>query len=448
MSSDGRRSSESNSSRYRVDRRQFIGGVGGIGLASMAGCLGSLGGGGPIKIGAVYLTSGIAAQMGQSSQAAANVAINQINEDGGINGRDVEAIFRDHGDNPQQQLRSLVQEENVDALLGLTSSGVALNAAPTVRELGVPFTLTDVGTPYLTEYDTDAYGDYYEDSDGRAGLVPNLFRTKSHTAINTYALAKWASDNFGSGTRVAYMGPDYAYGQQVWDYYRAYADGLGAGFEYVEAQFPEVGASDMTPQINTVMDADPDIVLNSFWAGDVVTWTSQAAGQGLFDAVETTQAAISASPENFKALGDTTPEGQQWNAYYYYQGYDNDVNNTFVDSYRDEYSDADIPEVPGLHAGGSYTAPLAYKEAMEAAGGTDPDDVIAELEGLSLDSPMGPTTINPDSHQANVPACSGRTSHDADVPYDGAGLVDTQTYSIDRQEALDLLEGSGLPPGL
>ena len=42
----------------------------------------------------------------------------------------------------------------------------------------------------------------------------------------------------------------------------------------------------------------------------------------------------------------------------------------------------------------------------------------------------------------------GTTSFDVDVPYDGAGLADIQKYTITRDESLELLDGSGLGPGM
>lgn len=450
MPDSNRQTTESRRGRgAAIDRRRFLAGAGAAGATALAGCssIGG-GGGGPIRIGAVYLLSGIAEVLGAGSVAAAEVAVDQMNENEGILGRDVEIISRDHGSNPQQQIRSLVQEENVDAMLGLTSSGVTLNSAPTIESLGVPFTLTDIGTPYITEHDVDTYGDYYDSADGRAAGIPNLFRTNSNTSINTHAMATWASENFDSGTRIAYMGPDYAYGEQVWEYFKAYADGLEAGFEYVGAEFPSLGANDMTPQINSITNADPDVVVTSFWAADVVTFVSQAADQGLFDQVETTMSSIGASPSNFRALGDTMPEGQHWIAWYWYTAYDNPVNDEFVSAYEEANQGGDLPSVPEFTGGPSYAGPLAYKQAMEAADGTAPEDVIAEMEGLTLDSPMGEITLDPDSHQATVPTCLGTTSMDADVPYEGVGLTDVQTYTLDRQTATDLLEGSELPPGV
>ncbi|WP_435196804.1 ABC transporter substrate-binding protein [Natronomonas sp. EA1] len=441
--------SSGSSKSSTVGRRSFLAAAGAGATAALAGCssLGGGGGGGPIKIGGVYLLSGIAEALGAASRAAAEVAVDTVNEEGGINGRQVEIMFRDHGSNPQQQIRSLVQEENVDAMIGLTSSGVTLNSGPTIEQLGVPFTLTDIGTPYITEHNVEKYGDYYEDSDGRAAGIPNLFRTNANTTINTYAMAKWAMDNLDV-QRVANIGPDYAYGQQTWEYFKAFSDGLGAGYDYVESVFPSLGASDMTPQINQVLNAEPDLVFTSFWAGDAVTFAQQAAEQGLYDQVEDVFDTLGADPTVFKALGSTMPEGVHYSGWYWHSAFDNPQNDRFLEAYRNKYQGTDTINIPSFTGGSSWSAIFVYKKAMEAAGSTNPDDVISEMEGISYNGPRGQWTIDADSHQASAPTVIGETSMDDDVPYDGVGLTNTETYRLGRSKALDLLEGSGLPPGV
>ncbi|QLD90016.1 ABC transporter substrate-binding protein [Natronomonas salina] len=430
----------------RVRRRRFLTAAGAGATAAFAGCIGGNDDEGPITIGGVYLLSGLAEQLGASSRAAAEVAINEINDDGGILDRDVESFFRDHGDDPQSQIRSLVQEENADVMMGLTSSGEALNSGPVIEQLGVPFTLTDIGTPFLTEPDVDTYGDYYAD-EGTAAVVPNLFRTNPNTSTNTYAIAKWIDDNYGSA-RIANLGPDYAYGQQCWDYFQAYSDGLGAGHEYVGSAFPELGASDMTPQINQVMNADPDLLFTSFWGADVVTFVQQANEQGLFDQVDDVFDTIGADPNGFAALGDNMPEGLHYSGWYWPSAFDNEENTAFLEAYADEYEGSDVIPYPSFTGGSSYSAVYIYKEAMEAAGSTDPDDVVSEMEGMEHTGPHGTFTLDEDSHQATTETVIGETSMDADVPYDGVGLTNTETYSIDRSTAEDLLSGTDLPPGV
>ena len=407
---------------------------------------------GPVRIGGVYLTSGLAEPLGAPAAAAAEVAVDAINDAGGIGGHDVEIEIRDHGDNPQQQIRSLVQEFGVDALIGLTSSGVTLNSGPTVEQLEVPFVLTDVPTPYVTEPDTDTYGDYYESSTGRAAATPNLFRTNATTTHTTYAIASLIDETYaGDGTlRIANMGPDYAYGQQTWDYVRAFLDGLGVDYEVVASEFPELGAAIMTPQIDSVLSADPDLLFTSFWAGDTVTFVEQAVEQGLFGEVDDVFDTTGADPTNFEALGDTMPEGVHFSGWYWPGAYDTEADRSFVERYRETYQDdSEVLAHPTFTGGSTWAAIHAIKGAIEAAGSTAPGDVIPRLEGYTIENdPRGATTIDATSHQATTGAVVGETTSDADVPYDGVGLTNTRTYPLDRETALDLLDGSGLPPGL
>jgi len=454
MSDDGQRTgADTTGGESRgVDRRRFLAAAGAGGATALAGCGDILGGGGgdPIRIGAIYLLSGVAEQLGAGSEAAAEVAVDVINEEGGIDGRDVEIEVRDHGDDPQAQIRSLVQEFGADVMLGLTSSGVTLTSGPTIEQLGVPFTLTDIGTPFITEPDTDTFGDYYETDDGRAAGLPNLFRTNSMTAHMTYAIAQYTADNFSGGLRVANAGPDYAYGQQCWSYYQAYLDGLGFDYEVVQVEFPQLAASDMTPNISNIVDADPDVVFTSFWANDTVTFTSQAADQGLFDQVDDVFDTIGADPVNFQALGDTMPEGVHYSGWYWPGAYGTDADEEFLSAYEDAYADDDnILAYPTFTGGSTWAAVHIYKQAIEAAGSTEPGEIISEMEGLTFEEdPRGTITLDENSHQSNASCIIGESSFDADVPYDGAGQVNTQEYTIERSEALDLLSGSDLPPGM
>jgi branched-chain amino acid transport system substrate-binding protein len=401
---------------------------------------------GPIKLGAVYLLSGLGESLGAASVAAARLTVKRINEAGGILDRDVELVVRDHENDAStanQHFRDLVQREGVAAMIGLTSSGVTLSTAPTVAQLGVPLTLTDIGTPFITEHDEDTYGD-------NAQGTGVHFRTNANTTINTYAMAQYANENLDV-TRVANLGPDYAYGQQCWEYFKAFSNALGAGYEYVESQFPEVGASDMTPQINSVTNADPELVFTSFWGGDAVTFVQQARQQGLFEGVTDVFDTLGADPTVFQALGDRMPEGVSYSSWYWHSTYDNENNQNFLDAWTQEYEGTDTIGVPSFTGPSAWSALWMYKRAMENAGSTEPGDVISELEGMEFaDDPRGPITIDPDSHQAQAPTIIGTTSTDDEVPYEGVGLAPSQSISVDRGTVVDLLEQAetDLPPGI
>jgi len=78
------------------------------------------------------------------------MAQSEINDNGGIDGRDVEVTVRDteaSADTAIQQMRSLVEEDNVHGLFGLDSSGVAQAVAPQAAQLQMPYMITHAATP-------------------------------------------------------------------------------------------------------------------------------------------------------------------------------------------------------------------------------------------------------------------------------------------------------------
>lgn len=452
MSHDGRTTSDGSSKLNRFKRRDVLAAAGASAAVPLAGCGGNGNGNGdgPITIGAVYLLSGLAEALGAGSVAAAEVAADVLNEEGGVDGREVEVVSRDHGDAPSQQIRSLVQEVGADALLGLTSSTVGLDNGPTFEQLGVPTIITDLGTPWLTEHDRETYGNYYDgDTPGAAG-VDNLFRANSHTGHMTYGLAAFTDENYDEGLDIAAMGPDYSYGQQTWRYFQAFLDGLGYDYNVVAEEFPELGAGDMTPQITNVQQADPDIVFTSFWAGDTVTFTRQANEAGLFDDVIDVYDTIGADSTNFNAIGDAMPEGFHYSGWYYPGAYGTDEDQEFIDAYFDFYEDDDsVLEYPTFTGGSTYTAVMSLASAIEETGSTAPSDLVEFLRGHSESrDPRGPSAYDDTSQQMQTTAVIGESTFDGDVPYDGATQTNFELYELDRETAVDLLEGTGLPPGV
>ncbi|MFC7167552.1 ABC transporter substrate-binding protein [Halospeciosus flavus] len=271
-------------------------------------------------------------------------------------------------------------------------------------------------------------------------------------------MAKLAHDKLDGIERVATIGPDYAYGHQCWEYFKAFSDGLGADYEYVASEFPQLGASDMTPQINSVMNANPDLVVTSFWAGDSVTFAQQAASQGLFDQAVDVFDTLGADPTVFESLGNSMPEGYHYSSWYWHSSFDNEENRKFLQDYWNEYKDdSSTINIPSFTGPSTTSALWLLKRAMEKNESTSPSDIISGLEGAEYTGPRGTWTMDADTHQASAPTSIGKTARsDADgndgpgpgVPYDGVGLDPAYAYSLDRATAKELLSGSGLPPGV
>lgn len=337
----------------------------------------------PIRFGGIYILSGSAATYGEFAQRGINLAVEEINASGGILGRQVEVIYEDSQGKAAtaiQAARKLAYQDNVDALLGLDSSGVAQGMVPTVPELQKPFIITHAATPDVT------------------GKLCNEFtyRISVNVAQNQKAAAMIASEL--DATRWTTIGPDYAFGHQTWEYFGNYLKELKPEVELMEqTAFPRFGAEDFTPFINGIMDADPEGIIISTWGGDLVNFIRQANNLGFFDQGYEVMFTVGAATEVLDALGDQMPEGVWLSTRYWYDAYDNDINTRFVEAYLDKYGSA-----PSYNAEGAYAAIYAYKQAMEAAGTTDGPAVAKALSGMSMEAPNGTVTFRKGDNQAMV----------------------------------------------
>src|SRR6187401_2559285 len=89
----------------------------------------------PLKIGALLPFTGDLSDFGQPMYDAMQLAVDQINEAGGVNGQPVELVQGDDGTAPQQaveEARRLVDVEGVSAIIGPAASGVAQQVIETV----------------------------------------------------------------------------------------------------------------------------------------------------------------------------------------------------------------------------------------------------------------------------------------------------------------------------
>ena len=90
----------------------------------------------PIKIGSVLRLSA-GAEDGIPAKRGVELAVDEINKAGGINGRKLEVIFEDEKDSPTSAVNAVQKLINVDkvvAIIGPMTSGAALAAAPSANE--------------------------------------------------------------------------------------------------------------------------------------------------------------------------------------------------------------------------------------------------------------------------------------------------------------------------
>lgn len=336
-----------------------------------------------IKIGGLYILSGSAASYGEFASQGMQLAIDEINEQGGVNGKPLSLLMEDTQGKAAtgiQAARKLVYQDDVSVLVGLDSSGVALGLIPVLEELETPLIITHAATPHATGKLCNEY----------------TFRISVNENQNMRAAAEIAAES--GAKRWTTIGPDYAFGHESWELFSEYLKELNPDVEIMtDVAFPRFGAEDFTPFINNIMEHDPDGVLISVWGGDMVNFVRQANNLGFFDKGYEIMFTVGAATEVLSALGEQMPEGVWVGTRYWYDSHDNARNKKFINDYRERYG-----TVPSYNAEGAYSAVYAIKDAVEKANSSDPKAIAEALVGLTVDTPAGPRTFRVGDNQALI----------------------------------------------
>lgn len=152
-----------------------------------------------IKIGAGFSLTGSQAPLGLPASRGATLAAKEINENGGVLGKNIELIVRDNKHDSamtEDNARQFVENDKVTAVIGSTDSDSALALAPTVQQAGLPFITVGATSPKLPEQIGDmiflaCFGD---NTQAAAGA--------EHAYKNFGGKAYMAYDNSGEYTRL------------------------------------------------------------------------------------------------------------------------------------------------------------------------------------------------------------------------------------------------------
>lgn len=353
----------------------------------------------PVKIGFVYIMSGPFATYGQFAKQGAELAIDEINKAGGINGRKVEALFEDSTGKPDvgiRVIRKLVYENEVDVVMGLDSSGVAAAVAPVMPELKTPLIITHAATPDVTGSKCNRY----------------TFRISLNINQNLAIAAAIATDLKAKTWTTA--GPDYSFGHQSWEYFQKYLSKRKPDAVFLPASdvaFSPAATTDFSAFITKIMNSKADGVLVSLWGGNLIDFVRQAGDMGFFDGKREVLMTLGAATEVLYALKEKMPEGIWVGTRYWFQASDTPINKAFVDAYLKRFN-----VYPSYNAHGAYGSVKAYAAAAAKVKSVDKEKIVSALEGLSIELPVGKITIRPEDHQAVTDGVWGKTAADPKMP--------------------------------
>ncbi len=347
----------------------------------------------PIKIGFMYVLSGTLANYGTSSRQGAELAIEELNAAGGILGRKVVALFEDTELKPQvgaAAAKKLVQQDRVDALMGIISSGVTVEVVKLMPELKVPLIISLAMTP-------DATGKLCN---------PYTFRVSMNGPQNIKCAAILASET--NARKWTTIGPDYLFGHQCWDYFKTFLHQRVNNATFVsdsETVFTPTDETDFRKPIQKLQQSQPQGVLVSLYGKNLKDFIRQGAEMGIFDGKTEFLMNLAYSNDVLRPLRKDLPKGLWLGGLYWFQAVKNTTNDNFVQSYFDRFK-----AFPDHNPAGAYAAVKAYAAAVEKARSTKPEEVIKALEGLTMELPQGNVTIRAEDHQAAYDGVWGKTA--------------------------------------
>ncbi|MEW6138083.1 MAG: ABC transporter substrate-binding protein [Thermodesulfobacteriota bacterium] len=346
----------------------------------------------PIKLGAMFISSGPLGGYGINAQRAIEMAVEEINAAGGVLGRKMEASFGDTKLNPDvaaELAKKFIVEDKVDFLMGPTSSAIALSLSEIARKHKKILVVTQAATDTVT-------GDKFN---------PYLFSTLSNVMMHSRAGAYYMASR--PYKKWMCIGPDYNYGHESWRLFREKLKELKPDTEIVGETFPKLMAKDYSAHIEQIRKASPDAVWCPLWGQDAVDFIKQAKEAKLFDTIKFAFP-VGAALETLVPLGRETPPGLYMASRYFFTTPDSAENRDFVKKYYEKFK-----EYPDYMAGETYAGVYFIKAAVERAKTTDPEALVTavEREPLAWLTPEGWKIMRPEDHQVVEDVVWGETAY-------------------------------------
>lgn len=344
-----------------------------------------------IRIGGIGPLSGGYANYGFSVKNGAQLAVDEINAAGGINGKQVELSFQDSQADPESAVNAYgkLMDWGMQVSLGGVLSGETASIVAAAREDNIML-ITPSGS-----------ADKCIDGNSRA------FRVCFYDSFQGAAAAQYIKNNNMVDTvGILYQSDiDYSVGL-----YNAFVEECGkSGITIAETQtFTDATKTDFSTQINALVNSGVKLVFIPFYAEEASTFLTQARGKFAddvyffgADGLDGILGKVEQDPTIANNVLMLTPFAA-----------DDPAENVqaFVKAYQAAYN-----ATPDQFAADAYDAVYVIKAAVEKAGTTDGDAMAAAMASLEVTGVTGTMTWNAD----------GNTNKNASaiLYYDGVGSL-------------------------
>jgi branched-chain amino acid transport system substrate-binding protein len=318
------------------------------------------------------------------------LAIEQINQAGGVNGRKLELITRDDNANPGDAVRvaeELLAREKVDLLAGTFLSNTGLAVADFAGQKKVFFLAGEPLTDKLTWQ----------------GGNECTFRLRPGTYMQAAMLAPQAAKL--NKKRWAIVYPNYEYGRSAVAAFKALLKVAQPDVQFVAEQAAPLGQLDAGSVVQALDDAKPDAIFNVLFATDLSKFVREGNTRGLFKH-RAVVSLLTGEPEYLDALKEETPDGWIVTGYPWH-GIQTPEHKAFLLAYQAKYKD-----YPRLGSVVGYSLIKSAAAGLAKARSADTPKLVAAFKGLQVDTPFGKISYRPQDHQSTLGAFVGKTKND------------------------------------
>ncbi|MEW1981279.1 urea ABC transporter substrate-binding protein [Citricoccus sp. NPDC079358] len=361
-----------------------------------------------IKVGFINSLSGTMAISETTVFQSLSMAAEEINEDGGILGKQIEVVSEDGASEPTifaERSERLIQQECVAAVFGGWTSASRKAMLPV-------FEANDSLLFYPVQYEgmESSENIFYSGATTNQQIIPALDYLAEEQDIESLYL----------------VGSDYVFPRTANAIIKAYAE--EHGIEILGEDYTPLGSTDFTTIVNGVQASGADAVFNTLNGDSNVAFFRQYNSVGL-EAETMPVMSVSIAEEEIEGIGAENVEGQ-FTAWNYYQTLDTPENEAFVERFKENQGEGRVTSDPMEAA---YTSLYLWKAMVEEAESFATDDVRAAAGEVDFEAPEGTVSYDPDNqHLVKTPRI-GQVTED--------GLIDIVWETDEAVEPDPFLEG-------
>ena len=333
----------------------------------------------PIRVGLLYSETGPTATIGRSQLQGASLAIDEINEGGGIDGREIVPINYDAQSTPAMYAslaERLIIKDKVNVIFGCYMSSCRKAVLPIVEKWNK-----------LLFYPTLYEGFEFSNNIIYTGAAPNQ---------NSIQLAEFMTSNFGAS--IYLIGSNYIYPYEsnriMSDLVLQRPNSRRLGERYVPLN---ASRKDFAPIMEDIHDKCPDFIFSTV-VGDSTTSLYRAYAESGFNPKTMPIASLTTSEAEISQMGTEIALGHFTSAPYF-QSINSEINKKFTLRLYEKFNEECIPST---YVEAAYFQMHMYANAYLNAGDDNIDQIMPSLLGSEFLAPQGRVRIDASNHHTSL----------------------------------------------